>query len=548
MDVLAVLREIDRKSRTDSSIDLLYDYCDMVNEGVKYEDIRNRAVQFGKKLAGKLEKSIPKTRSLERMRGLYELHERVLRILAPFDFDSYCLYIEWDRNPASKFYAPRRKQLKPLAESLQDLYDGNLELLCISMPPGTGKSGLALFFLTWWGARKPDRGILTISHNHVFVKSAYEEIKKIIGKDSEYRFRDVFPDAEIQATDAMGLTIALDRSARFATYQFGSLGSGLAGRVRAESLLFCDDLIPNIEVALSEEQLEKTWNAYASDLLQRKIGTAKELHIATRWSLRDVIGRLEMKYEGEPWAKFIKVNALDENDESNFDYPYNLGYTTSALHKLREDMDEATFGALYMNAPIEREGQLFANEELQRFFELPDKDPDAVYAVCDTKDRGEDFCVLPVIFQYGNYFYVEDVICDDGKPEIVEERLAEILVRYKVQIARFESNSAGGKIAEKVQSMVKERGGITKITTKYTTANKETKIIANSPYVKEHFLFKDDSMIKTNRDYKRFMSFLKSYTLKGKNKHDDVPDAMAMSAIFVQDMVYRAIEVFRSPF
>ena len=549
MDILKVIREIDRKAKTDDSIELLYDYCSMVREGTKHEDTCKVAVQFGKKLSDKLERLIPKSAyDLDLMKDLYNLHEQVLLTIAPYDFDAYCLYIEWDRNPKSKFYAPRRKQLRPLAEAMQDLYYGDLELLCISMPPGTGKSGLALFFLTWWGAKIPNRSILTISHNHVFVKSAYEEIKKIIGEDSEYRFHDVFPEATIKTTDAMGLTIGLDKSARFQTFMFGSLGSGLAGRVRAESLLFCDDLIPSIEVALSEEQLEKTWNAYASDLLQRKVGQARELHLATRWSVRDVLGRLELKYEGEPWAKFIKVNALDENDESNFDYPYHLGYTTSALRKLREDMDEATFNALYQQMPIEREGQLYSNEELQKFFELPDKDPDAIYAVCDTKDRGEDFCVMPIIYQYGAQFYIEACICDDGKPEIVEERLANILVKHNVQIARFESNSAGGKIAEKVQRLVNEKGGITKITTKYTTANKETKIIANSPYVKEHFLFRDDSTIRGSRDYKRFMTFLKSYTLKGKNKHDDVPDAMAMSAIFVQDMVFKPFEVFRRPF
>lgn len=548
MDILEVLKKIKADIRHSPNQQNITDFTVMVREGLKNEDIFKPVLTQGKWLCDYIEEKIPKITDLDKMKLFYTLHEQLLLVLAPYDFDSYCLYIEWDRKPKSKFYAPRRKQLKPLAESMQDLYYGDLRLLCISMPPGVGKSGLALFFLTWWGAKIPNRSILTISHNYNFIKSAYEEIKKIIGKDSEYRYHDVFPEAIIQATDAQGLTIALDRSARFATFSFGSLGSGLAGVKRAESLLFCDDLIPNIEVALSEEQLEKVWNGYTSDLLQRKISTARELHIATRWSVRDVIGRLELKYEGESWAKFIRTPALDIQGRSKFDYPFHLGYSSDQLWRLRDDMDEATFNALYQQEPIEREGQLYSNDELQKYFTLPDRDPDAIIAVCDTKDRGEDYYCMPIAYQYGNLFYIDAVICNDGKPEIVEPMLADLLVKHKVNMARFESNNAGGRIAENVQKLVNEKNGCTKIITKYTTANKETKIIANSAYVKAHFLFKDDSVIAKDREYKRMMQFLKSYTLKGKNKHDDVPDAMAMLALFIQDFTFKSVEVFTRPF
>lgn len=548
MNVLEVIRAIDREAKNNPSVQTYSDYVSMIREGTKDKDIIKPVVTFGKKLSGMLEKRIPNTENLAEMKQLYMLHESLLLILAPFDFDSYCLYIEWDRQPKAKFYAPRRKQLKPLAEALQELYYGSLDLLCLSLPPGIGKSALALFFLTWWGGHIPNRSILTISHNHVFVKSAYEEIKKIIGKDSEYRFHDVFPDATIKATDALGLTIALDKTARFPTFMFGSLGSGLAGRVRAESLLFCDDLIPGIEVALSEDQLQKTWQSYTGDLLQRKISGARELHIATRWSVRDVIGRLKMKYEDDKRAKFIEVPALNEKGESNFDYPFGLGYTTKALERLRNDMDEASFQALYMNEPVEREGQLYAPEDLRRFFDLPEGEPDGVFAICDTKEKGEDYCFLPVAYVYGNDVYIQDCICNDGKPEAVELMLVNCLMRNKVQIAQFESNAAGGKIAESVQSVLKSQGGITKITTKRTTANKETKIYANAPYVKEHFLFKDSSVIGNNREYRRMMQFLTSYSMKGKNKHDDVPDGMAMLALFLQNMMFHNVEIFTRPF
>ena len=211
-------------------------------------------------------------------------------------------------------------------------------------------------------------------------------------------------------------------------------------------------------------------------------------------------------------------------------------------------MDDASWRALYMNQPIEREGQLYAQDELRRYFELPDGEPDAILAVCDTKDRGADYCFMPIVYQYGNDHYVEDCVCDNGKPEIVEARLVSALMKHKVHMARFESNSAGGKIAEKVQAEIKKQGGRTKITTKYTTANKETKIVVASPAVKERCLFKDDSVITKDREYRKMLEFLCGYTMMGKNKHDDVPDGMAQYIEFVQSMTRTAVEVFQRPF
>ena len=200
-----------------------------------------------------------------------------------------------------------------------------------------------------------------------------------------------------------------------------------------------------------------------------------------------------------------------------------------------------------MNQPIEREGLLASEHELRRYFELPDEEPDAILSVCDTKDRGTDYCVMPIAYQYGQDYYIADVVCDNSNPEIVEPRLISKCLEHKIQMSCFESNSAGGKIAEKIQNEVKSRGGRTKITTKYTTQNKETKIIVNSPWWKEHCLFKDDSVIKNDKEYKRFLNFLCSYTMMGKNKHDDVPDAMAQLAIYVQGFAGQKVEVVMRP-
>jgi predicted phage terminase large subunit-like protein len=479
---------------------------------------------------------------------LYALHKKVLLAAAPYDFDSFLLYVEWNREPSKKFYAPRRKQLRPFVQAIQDLADDKLDLVCGSLPPGVGKSTVAIFGLTWFAGRFPDAPILTGSHSNSWVRGAYDECLRIMEPNGEYLWHDVFPDVQVSSTNAKDCRIDVGKRKRFETLEFTSIGTGNAGLYRAQTLLYCDDLVSGIEVAMSKDRLDKLWEIYNTDLRQRKIGRCKELHVSTRWSVWDVVGRLEMEYGESDRARFIVTPAVDENDESNFDYPYGVGFTTQFYHEQREIMDDVNWRALFMNQPVEREGLLFSEEELRRYYELPDGEPDAIIAICDTKDRGADYFFMPVAYQYGPDFYIDAVICDNGNPDIVEPRLVHILVERAVQLARFESNQAGGRIATSVQEKVKEQGGRCKITTKYTTANKETKIIVNSPWVKEHCLFKDDSVIKNDKEYRRFLRFLCGYTMAGKNKFDDVPDGMSQLAEFVQSFAMNKVEIVKRPF
>lgn len=481
--------------------------------------------------------------------SFYEQWRKCLLFEAPHDFDSYLTYMELDRQADKRFYQPRKKQLKPVVDALQALCgDDELDLLAVSLPPGVGKTTLAIFLLTWIAGRDPNHPNLTGSHSNSFVRGVYDECLRLFDAQGEYLWHEVFPAVQVSSTNAKDCRIDLDKCQRFETLEFTSIGTGNAGLYRAANLLYCDDLVSGIEVALSKERLDKLWETYTTDLRQRKIGDkCKELHIATRWSVHDVIGRLEREYENNPRAKFIRFPAMNENDESNFDYDYGVGFTTKFYREQRNIMDSVSWKALYMNQPIEREGLIYHSDELRRFFELPTQEPDAVIGVCDTKDKGADYAFLPVGYVYGQDYYIGDCICDNGLPDTVDIRLADILVRDKVNMCRFESNSAGRRVAEKIQGEVKRLGGITNITTKFTTANKETKIIVNSAWVKEHCLFLDESKYKRNSDYGRMMDMLCSYTVAGKNKHDDVPDGMAMFAEFAQSLNGTKVEVFKRP-
>ena len=509
------------------------------------------AVAGLKYLSEKISERIPEAakKDLALARNLMVLHRRTLLSAATYDFDSYIQYIEWDREPQKRFYLPRRKTLKQIVDALQDLADDKLDLLAISMPPGTGKSTLAIFYLTWLAGKYPESPILTGSHSNAWTRGAYDECLRIMSEGGEYLWQDVFPDVKVSSTNAQNVRIDLGQRKRFETLEFTSIGTGNAGLYRAQTLLYCDDLVSGIEVAMSKERLDKLWEIYNTDLRQRKIGAkCKELHIATRWSVWDILGRLEMEYGDSPRAKFITIPALNFNDESNFDYPYGVGFSTQFYHEQRDIMDDVNWRALYMNQPIERTGLLYSEDELRRYFELPDAEPDAILAVCDPKDKGSDYCVMPVAYQYGPNFYIDAVICDNSNPKVVEPRLANLLVSRGVHMARFESNQAGGRVAENVQKMVKDGGGKTKITTKYTTANKDTKIIVNSPWVIEHCLFKDNSTIGSDKEYRRFLQFLCGYTMAGRNKYDDVPDAMAMLSEYIQSFALNKVEIVKRPF
>ena len=512
------------------------------------EDNFHTAHEYSAELREYLSQAEPKTdKDGERILRLYR---DTLLFDAPFDFDCFCRYIEWDREEDKKFYMPRRKQLLPLARAMQRLEERKISLLCISMPPGTGKTTLAEFFLAWTGGKHPELPNICGSHSNSFLRGLYDEIQRIVGKRSEYLWQKVFPHTALVGTNAKDLMLDLGTRKRFSTFEFSSIGSGNAGKIRAANILYCDDLIDGIETALNRDRLDKIWQQYYTDYRQRKIGNCAELHIATRWSVHDVIGRLEEMYGDDPTAEFIVCPALNEKDESNFDYPYGVGFTTEFYREQREIMDEPSWKALYMNEPIERTGQLYPPDQLQRYFELPEGEPDAIIGVCDTKTTGSDFCCMPICYQYGSKFYIEDVLFENYAPNIVEVNLVSKICEWNPHMIRFESNVAGGKLASDVQNQVKEKNARTKIETKWTQQNKETKILVEAPWAMEHFIFKDDSVLHGDRwrEYRKFMQALTSYSLEGKNKHDDAPDAIAQLSQYIQSFAGNKIQIVRRMF
>ena len=483
----------------------------------------------------------------------YEVYEKAIKYAAERDFHSFLVWNELDRKPNERFYQPRMKQLREIVEALQSAADGELDELFLSQPPRTGKSTLVQLFLVWFAKLHPEKANLYCSYAQGVVDTFYDGCLEFL-EDPTYRLNGLYADRDVVYKNKQNATIDLKRHKKYKSVTCKSLYGQLNGLCDANGILIGDDLLSGIEEALNPETLAKANIRVNNNLLSRAKEGCVKIWIGTRWSPIDPIGTRINMIETQPEFanlryKVVNVPALDESDESNFDYEYGVGFSTEYYRKLRAQFeagdDIASWSAQYQGEPYFREGLLYPEEALRRYYELPSVEPDAIIGVCDTKDSGKDYAFLPVAYIYGPDVYIEDCVCDNALPEVTDAKCADILVRQKVHTCRFESNSAGGRIADDVNKMVRERGHNCHITKKYTTANKLTKIIQYSSYVKEHFLFRDRSVCAGMTDYNKMMKFLTQFTIDGKNKNDDVPDGLAMLAEYIDSSIYRSAEVMK---
>lgn len=481
-----------------------------------------------------------------------------------YQVDSGLLYLEKNRIPKERFYEPRRNVFLQhnIIGSLQDLMDDKLDIFALSVPPGCGKSTLEDFFLSLVGGWFPNDFNLSSAHSSILTRSLYDGVLEIINDPVEYTWHEIFPNVEIQGTNAKETTVNLERNGRFKTWTFRSIDGSLTGATRCNRFLTADDLVSGIEEALNKNRLDTLWTKVVNDLRSRRLEGCKEFYIATRWSVHDPIGKLQQLYAGNPRARFIAVPALDENGKSNFLFTVN-GFSEKYFNDAKESMDEISYNCLYQQQPVEREGLLLPPDKLKRFFFskedvpdecadeyiiIPDKDADAIWAVCDTKDKGTDFESLPIAYQYGDKFFFPDVVFDDTTDyDILDRKTADILIRHNPHKIRFESNNVGNRVAHNIQKMITGKCRA-EIETKPTSANKETKILVNSDYIAKHFYFLHPSQYKAKSDYGLFMANVTTYTTRAKVPHDDGIDSLAMMAEYVQNPLGGKATAMQNPF
>lgn len=475
-----------------------------------------------------------------------ELHKKSLLFAAPHHLDAYLMYIEFNREPSKKFYLPRRKVLKVIVDDLQDLEDGKLDFLSISLPPRVGKTTLGCFFMTWLMGKYPDKANVMSGHSDKLTEGFYREVLSIL-TDPQYLWSDVFPGRTIANTNAKNESIDIDKTRRFPTLTCRSIGGTLTGAVEVAKCLYCDDLIEDLEEALNPLRLQSKYDAYANQLKDRMKEGAYQLMIGTRWAVTDIQGRIEEQYRDNPRYRFRVIPALNENGESNFEYPYGLGFSTKYYMDMKDSIDDATWCAKYMGRPYEREGLLFPQDELNYYNgSLPDDKPDRIVAAIDVAWGGGDSLSMPIGYIYGDNCYIHDVVFNKGDKTVTRPAVVAKLKQHLPHMIRVEANNGGDEFCDKVDELLKADGFRLNLSHRKapSTMSKLSRIIQVAPEIKR-FYFRDFKH--SDSEYRAFMRELTSFVVTGKNAHDDAPDSLAMFA----NLIYygkTGVEIFKRPF
>ena len=464
---------------------------------------------------------------------LYKTH----LLLAKDLFEDFLIALEWGRKPSERFYEPRRSRLKAITDGLQDLADDKLDELFISQPPRTGKTTMAMFYMLWLIGRDSEKSNLYCSYSDIITSAFYGGVLEILQDNVTYRYGDIFPEAKLMGTNAKEETLDLNRRKRYHSLTARSLYGTLNGATDCNGLLMADDLIGSIEEALNPDRLVAAWSKVDNNMIPRAKEGAKLLWVGTRWSMYDPTGiRYDLlsnddKYKSRRF-KIINVPALDENDESNFDYEYGVGFSSEYYQQRRSSFernnDMASWLAQYQGEPIERQGTVFDPSDM-RYFNgvLPEEKPDRKFMAIDPAWGGGDYVAAPICYQYGDEIYVVDVVYSNAEKTITQPLLANTIQRYEIEKVQVEANKMTMEFKDGIEDNLK--GYKCTMTTKAAPNNKakEQRIFDKAPDIREHFIFLEDG--KRSKEYSLFMQNVYSFKITGRNKHDDAPDSLCMA-------------------
>lgn len=497
-----------------------------------------KAHKFNKELL-KLSAKALKT-CANNVENFYNIYKNCLKFEALVDFDSFMLYVELDRPPQEKFYAPRRKKIKHIVDALQELADDKLDELFISQPPRTGKTTIVMFYLIWLMMKDSEKSNLYSAYSETITGAFFNGIDEILNDPYTYKVFDVFPDCKIMPDHNKQLkTMNINRVKRYPSITCRSLYGTLNGSCDANGIIISDDLIGGIEEALNKDRMMSAWSKVTNNLLSRGKEKCKFLWIGTRWSLIDPIGlRIDTITSDGTYAnrryKIINLPALDENDESLFDYDYNLGYSTEAFKQKRAMFervgDIASWNAQYMGQPIERDGAVFSPDELIYYNgDLPAETPELIYMAVDPAFGGGDFVASPICYKYGDVVYIADVVFDNGDKTKTIPQLVMKAMKHKVTRIKVEANQSLQSYIDEINKAFRDKNyRVNVLTAKADNSKcKEQRIFDKSPDIKLHFVFLESGL--RSKEYNMFMQNVFSFSMTGKNKHDDAPDSLAMA-------------------
>lgn len=471
------------------------------------------------------------------------------------DFESFCIAMEWNRPINKQFYLPRARLLKKhgVIQGVQDLIDDKLDLLVLNLPPRIGKSTVGLFLQALLGGMCPDESILASGHTTGLIDSFYDEIINFM-TDEEYRYGMIFPNNKIEDKSSEYHYIDLNKKRRFHTFNYVSIETGGTGKVQAERLLYCDDLVKDVEQANNPDRLQKLYHNYTSTIKDRKIQRlckdgvyrpCPEIHINTPWSLYDVTSRVveNAKLDGNmDRVRIISIPCYDENGESNFEYDYGKGFNAKYYHDMEVAEDPVIFSAKYLMQPVERDGLVFNRDNITFYQDLPGDEPDRIVAYADVTHGGDDYFSVPIGYVYGNEVYVEDVLFinkfggDDGS----RPKVRDIIMRHGVTRVGVEKNNGGDFYSTLMKNDLRDKHYYAHITEHNAPTNKakRDRILACQNEIKGiaserntyRIYFKHPDTIKGHAQYQLAMNNLYKWNQNitdQRKQHDDFPDSLA---------------------
>lgn len=513
------------------------------------QDKRFDAYKYSSELRSVCAVMMGKMKTGEDVAKVYDIISRTYLFEAKDVFDSYCIYLEWNRAPEKKFYQPRRKVLLTLVRDLEDLFFHRVEFLGVSQPPRTGKSTLCIFFITWLMGNRPDVASVMSGHSDKLTNGFYGEVLSIITDPVTYNWGKIFPDVQLVDKSAKDESVDLNRKKRFPTLTCRSIGGTLTGAVEIGEggVLYSDDLIEDLEESLNVERLNNKYDAYLNQLKDRKKQGALELMVGTRWNVLDPLGRIQSQYADNPKYRFRVIPAVDENGHSNFNYDYGVGFDDAYYADMKASIDDATWWAKYMGKPYVREGLLFPADEL-RYFNgvLPDGEPDRKLMVMDIAWGGGDFTACPIAYVYGDAVFIPDLVFNNGDKTVTRPEVVGKIIQHKINVVRGEANNGGDEYCDVVDSQLRQQGYHCSVRSQRAPSgqSKLSRIIQYAPDIKR-FYFLDEKH--QSKEYKAFMEQVTMFTQLGKVPHDDAPDSLAQLA----DELYNGIskiEPVKRPF
>lgn len=484
-----------------------------------------------------------------------EVYWRLILLEARYLLDSYCLYVERNRPPKEKFYEPRRKTLIKVVNMLQMIEDDKLDEVFIHMPARVGKTQIITLGMAWHCCRDMERANLYCSYKED-VGGAFLDGVKEIWTDPMYKHMEIFPETKIVHTDAKANTVDLGRRKKYKSLSGKGLTSGLNGLYDANGWLVADDVLEGIQDVLNPVILERKQQIFDNNLMKRKKEKCKVIYNGTIWSLHDIFMNRQAFLENNPEARdtrwqVLKIPALDpDTDESNFDYEYGVGFSTKYYRmeraKFEENDDMASWFSQCQQEPIEREGAVF-NPEHMNFYNgvLPAEEPLKIVAACDVALGGGDYLSMPIAYVYTDgSVYIHDVVFDNSEKSVTQPLVIEAIIRNNVTSAFFEANAGGEGYKDDVDRLLSERGVKIPLESRYaqqmilatggsaakTKVRKEQRIWDSAGDIRQ-FIFRQPGC--QSAMYRKFMNNVYSFTVNGKNIHEDAPDSLASLNVYL---------------